>query len=197
LEDERRNLEKAGAVVEELKVRIDELADAVSPLEIELSRLANIAAESLQPPRTLVLGPGSLLTLSAPVPLYIGPDVAHQPLMKTASNTEVEIVEVSESWWRVRVPDGVEGWVARDYLEVDQGRARVVAHLNVRLLPEVSERSVRFSEHLNPGDEVRVVDQQGDWVRVRLPIRFTAWMRTQDFAHSAGMSGDGVNQPGF
>ena len=35
LEDERRNQEKAGAVDEEMKVRIDELADEVSPLKSE------------------------------------------------------------------------------------------------------------------------------------------------------------------
>ena len=50
-----------------------------------------------------------------------GPNTSNAPITVAGENSTVLVIEgptpgVSYQWWRVRLPDGTEGWVAGDFL---------------------------------------------------------------------------------
>ena len=188
LEVELDNARPVSSAETELASKIHSLAKQVEQLraEVEAARQGQGAAMGFKSQATALGGQGTLLTLQGSVPLFVYPDEDGVPLMRTLPGSDVELVERDGLWWRVRLPAGVEAWVSGRYLQFEGESARAKAAVNVRVLPEVSERATPFPEALNRGEEVQVIEVKGSWAHVRLPPRFTAWMHWDEAAVGGG-----------
>lgn len=99
------------------------------------------------------------------------------PIMTVASAQELERVSTDGEWVRVAVAGGLLGWVSAEYLEISGNEARAITNVRVRVLPGLTEEAVPMDSGLKAGDRVQVVEVTDGWAHVRLPDRFTAWIR--------------------
>lgn len=141
-----------------------------------------IAALSQEPVEASSPGPAPPRTVqgSAAVPVYPLPNDSGVPLMLVPAGTSIEVVEEEGAWLRVSVTDGLEGWVSTDWLRIEGATGTATASLRVRVLPEVSPVATPLNEGLIPGEQVQVLSRRQGWALVRLPPRFTAWLKSEE-----------------
>lgn len=60
--------------------------------------------------------PGRALVRTPIAPMYAEPDVASAQLSQRVAGHEVELLEVSDDWFRARGADRYEGWIHRGFL---------------------------------------------------------------------------------
>jgi cell wall-associated NlpC family hydrolase len=113
--------------------------------------------------------PGRAVVRTPLAPMYAEPDVASAQLSQRAGGHEVELLEVSDDWFRARGSDQYEGWMHRGFLSATppQG-ARGSAHVArvslgcVTRTPSGDRRAMPLGARLSPGEVV----QSGEAVKV-------------------------------
>ena len=130
-----------------------------------------------------------------------GPSTNADTLSVLAADQPVQVGDTSNGWAQVTLEDGTTGWVYASYLgsappaaaaptrtaiaqpravisgsagDLEDRMAHVGSHLTAYARPLDSAQSV-FT--LEPGDEVRIAEVRGDWLRVETEDGMMAWIR--------------------
>lgn len=129
--------------------------------------------------------PGSYETNRA-ANLYERPSSASQVLRRLKAQTQINVVEVTEQWYRVRASQegNPDGWIRRSYADpagtrreirdsaessggervrFRAGIFRLVSPTYVRKAPDVESGKIAT---LREGQEVKVVGKTGSWYRI-------------------------------
>jgi len=105
--------------------------------------------------------------------LRAGRSLNYEVMTKLDRGARVTVAGFARGWYRVEPPEGVIFWVSSDYLndgEVTAGR------LNVRSRPALSSTVVC---QLERGDEVKEVEERGDWTGISAPPCAGLWISSE------------------
>lgn len=92
--------------------------------------------------------------------------------------SELIVIEADSIWTRVYATSGFPVWVSAPLVEkIGASHVRVTANtVNARSSPDVKLGKVLGK--LQKGDVLKVSRKQGDWIRVWSPIKFAAWVKS-------------------
>ena len=110
-----------------------------------------------------------------------GPGTQFAILREIYPGDQVTSIERKGRWHRVKLPGGGTGWVSGNFLQEVvswSGDIRVVLRtsdgfLNMRTGPGTGNAVIR---RIYPGDQVQVLGQSGNWLRVRLQNGRKGWV---------------------
>ena len=118
--------------------------------------------------------------------LRAAPSLRADVLRELEQHVPLRVLGGSGDYFRVRLPDGVEGYVAARLTEgadVPVASQVVVASEPVRLRPAVGAPAVA---QVDGGTEVPVLGRYGDYLYVRSPGGATGWVSAQPAAQDDG-----------
>ena len=122
----------------------------------------------------------SIEPMAGPVQVFAFPRDEAPTIGNTSAGSGLIIIEKIGGWARVLAPEGALVWAFGQYVEGDEGTARVtVAGLRARPLPSTGPRSIPVGG-FQLGDTVEVVEIQGEWKRVRVKDRVAGWVRIEE-----------------
>lgn len=172
------------------EVKADEAVSSAAPLsgeshaEISVSQVvpgAGVDAVAESP--VAVIAPEPEPEPAAPVAssrgltLYAYRSEDGPPIMTLSSADSLERLDTDGEWVRVRVSEGLLGWVSAEYLNISGSEARATTNVRVRVRPGLTDDAVPMDSGLKAGDRVQVLQVEDGWARVRLPERFSAWVK--------------------
>ena len=109
--------------------------------------------------------------------LSISPSSSAVIFANLPEGAPVEIIKSENDWSKVTLPDGLKTWVFGEFITVngDQG---VIKGTGVRIRPSPStdNHSSPPIGSYNNGDQVIVLEQSGEWVRIRAPKQVGGWV---------------------
>jgi SH3-like domain-containing protein len=138
------------------------------------------------------------------VNMRAGPSTSAEAITVLTPDQPVQIAQTSNGWVQVTLADGTTGWVYGSYLagaapqapakiaettpsrpqpravihgdssDLEDRMAHIASRLTAYSRPLDSAQSV-FT--LEPGDEVRIAEVRGDWLRVETDDGMMAWIR--------------------
>lgn len=118
--------------------------------------------------------------------LRSGPGVGFDILQRMYPGDQVEVLEVSGTWARVRHEGGRMGWTSGKFLEARLAFGQMLTvvqtsdgYLNLRSGPGSDYDIIR---RIYPGDRVRLLDAQGAWRRVELVNGVVGWAHVRYLA---------------
>jgi len=107
------------------------------------------------------------------VNLRTGPSRRADILGQLAIDTEVRVVLTDGEWSAILPPDGIGGWISRDYLAEGVVTADRV---NVRAGPSVAYGILLT---LDEGTEVSVLEEGEGWAKIALPDTARLWLNSR------------------
>ncbi len=107
------------------------------------------------------------------VNLRTGPTRRAEILGQLPAGTEVRVALTDREWSAIIPPEGIGGWICRDYLEDGMVTARRV---NVRSGPSVSYPVLL---KLEEGAKVSVLEKRDRWAKVAFPGDFRLWVSSR------------------
>jgi len=110
-----------------------------------------------------------------------GPGTSYDILRRVYPGDRVESIEQKGRWVRIGLQGGGTGWVSGNFLKrianFSGGMRTVVqtsdGYLNLRRGPGTAHGILR---RIYPGDQVFVLSQQGNWLRVRTETDAEGWV---------------------
>ncbi|MEN8150023.1 MAG: SH3 domain-containing protein [Planctomycetota bacterium] len=122
-------------------------------------------------------GEGTVYTVAGDeVHLRSGPATRYPVLGKLARDSRIVVVGNEGRWKKARVPGGFACFVHGSLVERgDDGTAKVTAE-RVLLRATASKDHEPLDTRLERGEELTVLGEEGEWVRVISPARATAWV---------------------
>jgi SH3-like domain-containing protein len=98
-------------------------------------------------------------------------------IVKVSANWR--IIDRSGSWLRVTRTPGFPVWVHSSQVSVAAGYVTVVGdRVNIRAVPVVDRSSIIATAR--QGQRLKVVSNQGDWIRVLSPTNTAAWVKEEE-----------------
>jgi pseudouridine synthase len=107
------------------------------------------------------------------VNLRAGKSLNYEVVEKLDNGDRVTVCGISDGWYRVMPPAGVQLWVASRYVE--DGRV-ACGRLNVRAKPTTSSTVVC---QLSRGDRVEVAETRDDWTAIEAPAAASCWVSAE------------------
>ena len=110
-----------------------------------------------------------------------GPGTNFDVINRVYPNMVVDVLENKGRWFRVRVPGAKKsGWVSSNFLtgpQVFSGDTVVVQQTNDGFLNMRSGPGTNFDilRRMYPGDRLRVLERQGNWLRVQTANGSKGW----------------------
>ncbi|MGE8206125.1 SH3 domain-containing protein [Heyndrickxia sp. NPDC080065] len=98
-----------------------------------------------------------------------GPGLSYPILEKAKKGDTYPLLQTKEDWYEVQISSGKSGWVASWHVKVDSFQSNSltgtinVDRLNVRSSPNLSSTII---EKLNTGDQVQILEETGEWIKV-------------------------------
>ena len=129
--------------------------------------------------------------------VYALPSGRQEPLLTLNSGDRVEVIRNRQGWVNVRLEEGLPVWVSGDTMALS-GRWAEVVPLEAGLwqAPAAPEETYRLGT-VNRGERLPVLENEGQWVQVRAPVRFLGWIRegNVDLRVQTVRSGIRANEP--
>lgn len=117
--------------------------------------------------------------IEQPLALYTNPAIRSVLITIQDSNHKIEVIKRGKKWTSVRITDGFPVWVHGDFIKTQNDYATLIGDsVNARSVPIITQGTVVGK--LNKGEKLLIVDAQGDWYRVISPVRFKAWVKTDN-----------------
>ncbi len=115
-------------------------------------------------------------TISETIPLLTAPNKG-VIFSSLSGDTPVEIIKRTNDWAKITLPDGLKLWIYKKYIRIN-GNMGIVSGTNVRARPHPSTKPDTSPPvgKFRKGDNLKVIDHQGNWVRVRAPMHLGAWV---------------------
>ena len=138
------------------------------------------SAESESAPAA-VSNDGYWKTKALNTPLYSQPANDSIIFSSLPNGTPIEIIERQGEWARVTLPGGLKLWIFAKFLTIE-GNQGVVNATAVRARPQPSTNNTNSPPigAYKRGDKVQILEQSGQWIRVRAPMHIGAWVRDRD-----------------
>jgi surface antigen len=119
----------------------------------------------------ILYGRVKLANTSSVLSVRSGAGTSFSILGSLPNNTDVTIIEKSESWYKIKYNNSI-AYIASKYVTIPQTAAPVTKSGTVKLLYKTSTLNVRFSPNgaiistLNNGNVVNIVGQSGDFYKI-------------------------------
>lgn len=104
-----------------------------------------------------------------------GPGTEYDRVDKVMEGTMLSVLGEKGEWTEVKLSNGTTGWVMSQYIRLE-GNSWIKSttdQLNVRSKPNSSASIVQV---INKNDIFEQLDQQGNWVEIRLSDKQTGWV---------------------
>lgn len=105
-----------------------------------------------------------------------GPSTSNPVMHALWNGNQVSVINESGNWYQIKLSDGRTGWVSKDYVNTqatNKTGSVTASRLNVRTGPSTSYSVMHI---LWNGNKVTVVDESGDWYKIRLSDGRTGWV---------------------
>ncbi len=105
-----------------------------------------------------------------------GPGTTYKVVTQTKAGQVFSILEKSGSWLKIRLHNGQDGWINKDYLEVNTVQKQVTVNgtnINVRKGPGTGYAAIG---KVQSGLLLSVYEEKNDWYRVNVPGLGQAWI---------------------
>lgn len=135
---------------------------------------AGLFAQTTRPAQTPYTG----VVAGKGVYVRSGAGVAYYPCAKLSFPTQVRVVGAEDGWAKILPPRACFSLISKDYVRVD-GEAGTVTGTNVRVRAGSSilpQRMDRIQTHLNVGDKVTILGEQGDFHKIVPPAGVHLWI---------------------
>ncbi|MEM7359024.1 MAG: SH3 domain-containing protein [Pseudomonadota bacterium] len=124
--------------------------------------------------------PAQLKPRKTPVALYTNPKVRSVLIAIVDDRDTLSINDEGTDWSTVESSTGFPVWMHGDFLRVRGEQGTVTGQaVNARSVPIVTNGTVVGK--LNKGETVTILDKRKEWYRIVSPVRFKAWVKTEDF----------------
>jgi len=122
------------------------------------------------------------------IPIYTGNDDDARIFTTFKDRTELIVSASTDEWSQVISERGFPVWIREDLVQkFSSGYVSVIVNrANARTSPGVTD-SVSLGKLL-VGDVLKINRKQDNWIRVWSPIKFRAWVKTEDL----GLSGQSI-----
>lgn len=117
------------------------------------------------------------------IAVYTNPNKRAVLISILDSPDDLEIIEQSEEWARVRNANGLPVWVHEDFISVKDTKGTITGNnVNARSVPLITTGTI--VGRLTQGEPVEILAHQKQWYRVKSPASFIAWVKNKDLATS-------------
>lgn len=127
-----------------------------------------------------------------------GPGTSYGVVAKTEAGQQFTVLEKSGSWLRIRLHNGAEGWISKDYVNTMTVLKKVTVSgksVNLRKGPGTGYAKIG---QVQTGQSLAVLEAKNDWYRVLVPglgqAWIAAWLTQEEKSPQTGTppsSGDG------
>lgn len=122
--------------------------------------------------------PEQTLDKRSATPVYNKPSTTGALLTILPPEQNIEIVERRPKWLKIRSSEGFPVWVYKQFVRITDGQGTLTgSNVNARVAPVIVKGSI--VGRLNKGEKLIVLEERSDWVRLRSPARFTAWVEAE------------------
>lgn len=91
--------------------------------------------------------------------------------------SEVQVLSIREGWYKIRLPFSVSVYVAKAFLQLEEGKAKVVgSQVQVRAGAGRAFTSLGF---LSEGERVGIRRVMGEWVEIDPPPSCAGWVHSK------------------
>ncbi|HHV50555.1 MAG TPA: SH3 domain-containing protein [Clostridiales bacterium] len=104
-----------------------------------------------------------------------GPSTSYSIIHTLWNGNRVPVVEETDGWFKIKLSDGRTGWISKTYAKISTETMGTVTatQLNVRSGPSTSYSSIHM---LWNGNRVPIIDESGNWYKIRLSDGRTGWV---------------------
>ncbi len=127
------------------------------------------------------------------VPVRAGPDAAEPQIILLPLNTLVDIVGTQSGFAEITIPGGIPVWIPDTSVRL-RGQEVVIeaSRVRARLQPDAQDANqtrARILGIIPQGSVLRLVQKQGEWLRVVAPEWITGWIETDTLENPRFLGG--------
>ena len=114
------------------------------------------------------------------IAIYTNPAI--KPLLITIakSKEDINVLAEQDKWLKINSKIGLPVWTHQDFIEINGNIGTITGtNVNSRSVPMITRGSI--VGRLNKKEQVRVIEQKGEWVRILSPNRFKGWIKKYDY----------------
>lgn len=117
--------------------------------------------------------------VKSPIALFTNPQVRSVLIAIINNPNNLNVRSSNAEWSVVDSKIGFPIWIHGDFLRVNNNRGVITGQtVNARSVPIITKGTIVGS--FNQGETVRILTKRGEWYRVISPLRFKAWVKTDD-----------------
>jgi uncharacterized protein YgiM (DUF1202 family) len=98
---------------------------------------------------------------------------------KVPGGIQLRKLDEQEGWYQVALPDGTTGWINGTYAVEERARTQLEVTASVARLRRSNSMSSEALGNTIQGVRLEILDQAGDWYRVRLPHGEEGWVSAE------------------
>ncbi len=118
--------------------------------------------------------------LVRPLAVFTNPSVRSVLITILDDPSQLQSQGAESAWTRVTQASGFPVWVSKNFIRAEKQNGTVTgSSVNARAVPLITTGTV--VGRLNKGEQVKILDSQGEWYRIQSPERFVGWVKTNDY----------------
>jgi uncharacterized protein YgiM (DUF1202 family) len=118
------------------------------------------------------------VTNTSKVRLRSAPEIRPDTVLtRVAGGTQLKYLGTEGEWFKVGLPNNVEGWLHSRYGRLDSARDLLEVSVSVARIREGPDQNAPVLSRAIQGLMLEIVEKKGSWYKVRLPLGEEGWVQ--------------------